>query len=153
MSNAPTADRFCDAIAKARTYKLAGVMSGSAFRCHPVFVFRRNILLCNEWNANGYCFAQVFTQHPVTFKLWCTDSCANGDPYPHPVSGEAVRVYSHGRWLEDGPWRAVILEILDELEAEIAAASDEAERLAKAKSEQFKATEAARLAALREVYS
>ncbi len=153
MSEAPTANRFCDAIAKARIYKLRGMMEGSAFRSHPVFVFRRNILLCNEWHRDDLCFAQVFTHHPVTFKPWCNEPAAYGDPYPHPENGQAVRVYAHGRWLEEGPWRAAILEILDELEAEIAAASDEAARLAKAKSEQFKAAEAARLAALREVYS
>lgn len=153
MSEPPTFNRFCDAIAKARTHKLAGVMSGSAFRRHPVFVFRRNILLCNEWHVNGSCFAQVFTEHPVTFKPWCDDSCADGDPYPHPKSGEAVRVYSSGMWLEDGPWRAAILEILDELEAEIAVAETTAARAAREKAEQFKAAEAARLAALREAYS
>jgi len=153
MSEAPTARRFCDIIAKARHHKLAGAMSGSAFRDHPAFVFRRDILLCNQWHVNNYCFAQVFTKHPVAFKPWCNDPVAHGDPYPHPQNGEAVRVYAHGKWVADGPWCAAILEILDELEAEIAAVEGAEARASKAKAEQFAADEAAKLAALREVYS
>ncbi|MDA8251090.1 MAG: hypothetical protein M0Z28_18230 [Rhodospirillales bacterium] len=128
---APTASEFCELIAAARHWKLKGTMTGSAFRKHPCFVLRRDILLCNEWNTNDYCFAEAFTARPVEFKPWSHDPATYGDPYPHPVNGQAIRFYSTGDWSVDGPWQQIMLDVLDELRKEIeeAKAADRSRRL------------------------
>lgn len=47
---------------------------------------------------------------------------------PQPMTGEAITVWSGGRWIKEGPWTDVAARILGEVEAEIKQRRADAER-------------------------
>lgn len=122
----PSASKMCEVLAKARSYKLEGYWEGSSYRYHPCGVMRRNMLFVNDWNTNNYCSVWVHTMNPVQYMKWDNNPAHNGNPVPHPVEGERIKVYSSGRWLEDGPWQQAIVDVIVELETEIAVAAEKA---------------------------
>lgn len=143
---APTAGRFCDLVAAAARHKLPGWWSGRSFRHHPRGVVRGGIIFTNEWSTHNYCLAEVMLDPTSPIATRCQDSRASGDASCKPVRGGLLRVYSSGSWSnDDGPWRDKIVKILEDLEAEIAAA--DAIELEKRKREQ-EAREAAHLEVL-----
>lgn len=123
MLEAPKASKFCNILAGAYTHALPGFWKGSVYRSHPCGVVRRGIIFTNEWNTNDYCSASVILDPAA--KLIKGDNCpaSSGNPYIRPERGGTLEVYGTGRWSrDDGPWRQIILEVLIDLEKEIAVA-------------------------------
>ena len=120
MIDAPTAAEFCSIITANRT-KVVGHWSGSAFRDHPVGIFRERMIFANYWNTNNYCDVKVMIDPDATLVLGCQESGAHGNPYPKASSGDLVTVYRNGQWVSDGPWCEKIVRILADVKAETAA--------------------------------
>lgn len=125
VREAPAPDRFNNALAAARRHKLRGWWQGSAFRSHPCGVIRNGIIFANQWNTNGYCYAEVILDPTSPIRFGQNDPAVSGDPYPRPERGGTLRVYYTGQWSqEDGVWRDIILATLDDLEREISEANN-----------------------------
>jgi hypothetical protein len=123
LIEAPHQSRFCRILADARHLKLPGHWSGSAFRSHPCGVIRNGIIFANAWSTHDYCHAEVVLDPTSPIIPGMNAPACYGDPYPHPERGGTLKVYWTGSWSgDDGPWRKIIVDTLDALEAEIAVA-------------------------------
>lgn len=147
---APTREEFCAVVtSRGKGQHIDGYWSGSAFRDHPVGVFREQLLFTNKWNVNNYCSVQVATDRNAKLVLGCQDSCARGNPYPTVTSGDLVTVYRDGEWIADGPWCEKVVRILDDLKRERAEFIEKRKAEAKAESDAARRAAAERLDAAR----
>lgn len=108
---------------EARTYNLPGWGDGSAFRCHPCWVRRGQLVLVNEWHTSGSCHVLVVSDPDARVYAGCNDSFSRGSPWPKSDKGTLTRVWAGG-WLIEGPWQAALEPLLDTLDAEINAAKE-----------------------------
>lgn len=143
---APTAAEFCALMSAARRFRLPGWWDGSAYQSHPVGIHRRGIIYTDHWHVSDHCTAKVVLDPSSPMAERCHDSCANGNPYLRPERGGTLTVYDSGRWVgEDGPWREQVVEEMDRLRSEVAAAELV---LASKKAEEERQREADRLATI-----
>lgn len=152
-----SASAFCDLLAAARFAKFPGHWSGSAYRRHPCGVIEGAVKLTNEWNTNNYCSIEI-TDGPGWSRDYGNDSFGQRDPHPAPLQGNAVVVWSDGRWKSEAfrsalepQMQALVLRMQSHV-AEAAAKRDaealEANRVARERRESIAAAALANVAAL-----
>lgn len=134
----PTSDQVNHLIGS--FHAVNGAWSGTSYGYHPHGVVRRGIIFTDHHNIRGCADAKVILEPEsgLIYPLNDSDSSRCGSKSLasiRPKSGGTVTVWDSGRWVgPDGPWRKLIVEILDELDQEVAAliaakeAKDEAER-------------------------
>lgn len=133
----------------ARALKLKGVGSGSAYRSHPCWVRRGQFLIVDHWRTDQQCHISLITEPDAVVRAGCDDSWGSGNPFPKVDKGELVGIWSFGKWIMDGPWKADVLAMVEGLESEIKEARQRveeehtAERL-KRKQEKLEREEAIR---------
>lgn len=110
-------------IRESREYRLPGWGDGSAFCCHPCWIRRGQLLLVSHWHVDDTCHVSVITDPEAVVRAGMDNSRAHGDPWPVVNKGEIVLVWDD-RFRINGPWEAALPKLLDELEAEIAAAKE-----------------------------
>ena len=115
--------RFCNVLADARSANVRGSWEGSAYRSHPCGLIVGNMKLTNYWNVNDYCSIVLGTTDK--WRMGQNEPACHGDPHPHPIDGEEVRVWYSGRW-ESEEFRAAledkVVAILNRALADVAAA-------------------------------
>lgn len=124
--------RFNQILARARSAKVPGAWSGSAFRRHPCGLLVGNMRLANHWHVDDYCSIVIGTTNK--WSSYCTDSFSYGDPYPHPVEGAEVQIWCNGRWVSE--------EFQDALEEKVVAILNRALTQSAARESWDKAVEA-----------
>jgi hypothetical protein len=116
---------FCDLTSAARVRRFPGYWEGSAFRRHPCGVIEGVIKLTNHWHVDHTCDVQI-TDGSGWDRRVSDDSFGHGDPYPKPLGGVGVTVWSNGSWRDREFQEALEPKLLDLL-TRMARHVDEAE--------------------------
>lgn len=106
-------------------HQVPGAWSGTSYGYHPHGVVRRGIIFTDNHNTSGSSDIEVILEPESGLIYPPTDASSSRCGSQslarlRPKSGGAVRVWQSGQWVgPDGPWRKLIVEILDEIEAEV----------------------------------
>lgn len=108
-------------------HKVPGAWSGTSYGYHPHGVVRKGIIFTDDHNTSGCCDVAVMLEPEsgLIYPPTDADSSRYGSQSLariRPKSGGTLTVWQSGRWVgQDGPWRALIVKILDEIEVEVSA--------------------------------
>jgi hypothetical protein len=116
-------------IRECREYKLKGWDDGSAYRSHPVWIRRGQLLLVSHWHVDDICHVSVITDPAACVRSGMDDSLAHGNPFPKVDKGTLESVWYCGGWKVEGPWCQELERLLDELDVEIKDAKAVRERI------------------------
>jgi hypothetical protein len=98
---------------------MPGMFWAGSYQFHPHGIVRDGFLIYDHHNVNNYLSIYISEDPTAEWTIAEDQPTASFDPLPKPIGCKTMHVWSNGLEIKEGPWKEMLLKLVDDLVAEV----------------------------------